>query len=82
MTFPNISKDGNIYILTHDARFDIVAGYEHLAPPRIDDYAVVLSPDGKELRKVWLLGAVVNSPYERLLSTVPWSRISQDVVSF
>jgi hypothetical protein len=50
----------------------VVPGQEHLAPPRIDDYAVVLSPEGKELQKVWLLGALANSPYATFLSTVPW----------
>jgi hypothetical protein len=68
----DIGPDGRIYALTHEIRDDVVPGQEHLAPPRIDDYAVVLSPDGKQLKKVWLLGALAKSPYANFLSTVPW----------
>jgi Arylsulfotransferase (ASST) len=68
----SVGADGKIYALTHAIRTDVVPGQEHLAPPRIDDYAVVLAPDGRELKKVWLLGALANSPYASFLSTVPW----------
>ena len=68
----DVGPDGKIYALTHEIRDDVVAGQEHLAPPRIDDYAVVLSPEGKELKKIWLLGALANSRYASFLSTVPW----------
>jgi Arylsulfotransferase (ASST) len=68
----DIAADGKIYALTHAIRTDVVASQEHLVPPRIDDYAVELSPDGRELKKVWLLGALATSPYATFLSTVPW----------
>ena len=68
----DVGDDGRIYALTHEIRDDMVPGHQHLAPPRIDDYAVVLSPEGEELQKVWLLGALANSPYASVLSTVPW----------
>ena len=68
----DVGEDGRIYALTHEIRTDKVEGHEHLAPPRIDDYVVVLSADGEELKKVWLLGALANSPYASMLSTVPW----------
>ena len=68
----DVGPDGRIYVLTHEIRDDPVPGHQHLAPPRIDDYAVVLSPDGEELQKVWLLGALADSPYASVLSTVPW----------
>jgi len=68
----DVGPDGRIYALTHEIRDDLVPGQRHLAPPRIDDYAVVLSPDGEELQKVWLLGALAASPYASVLSTVPW----------
>ena len=35
--------DGRIYALTHAIRTEVVQGQEHLAPPRIDDYAVALA---------------------------------------
>ena len=68
----DVGPDGRIYALTHEIRNDAVPGHQHLAPPRIDDYAVVLSPDGEELQKIWLLGALARSPYAFALSTVPW----------
>ena len=68
----DVGEDGRVYALTHEIRTDKVEGHEHLAPPRIDDYVVVLSADGEELKKVWLLGALANSPYATMLSTVPW----------
>ena len=68
----DVGADGRIYALTHEIRTDRIAGHEHLAPPRIDDYVVVLSPEGQELKKVWLLGALAKSPYAAMLSTVPW----------
>ena len=36
-----------------DPRRKASSDFEHLGPPRIDDF-VVLSPDGEELKKVWL----------------------------
>ena len=68
----DVGDDGRIYALTHEIRRDGVPGHQHLKPPRIDDYAVVLSPEGKELQKIWLLGALADSPYASVLSTVPW----------
>ena len=68
----DVGPDGRIYVLTHEIRDDVVPGHTHLAPPRIDDYVVVLSPDGEELQKVWLLGALANSRHASVLSTVPW----------
>jgi hypothetical protein len=68
----DVGDDGKIYVLTHEIRTDKLAGHEHLAPPRIDDYVVVLSPEGEELKKVWLLGALASSPYATMLSAVPW----------
>jgi hypothetical protein len=43
-----------------------------LGRARLDDFVVVLSPDGKELRRVHLTKALLNSRYARLLDLVPW----------
>ena len=51
----DIAADGKIYVLTNAIRNNQIEGYEHLTPPRIDDYLVVLSPDGKQLKKVSIL---------------------------
>ena len=54
------------------SRSTIIDRWRHLQPPRIDDFVVVLSPDGQELKKVSVLDALVASPYARVLITVAW----------
>ncbi|WP_162912966.1 arylsulfotransferase family protein [Rhodospirillaceae bacterium SYSU D60014] len=68
----DVAEDGTIYLLTHETRFDEIETAKHMAPPRVDDYVVLLSPDGEELKKVSVLDALVKSPYGRLLIRVPW----------
>jgi Arylsulfotransferase (ASST) len=68
----DIAPDGNIYVLTHEVGTTIVDRWRHLKPPRIDDFVVVLSPDGEVLKKVSVLDALVASPYARMLNTVAW----------
>jgi Arylsulfotransferase (ASST) len=68
----DVGPDGNIYLLTQEISHTIVDRWRHIKPPRIDDFVVVLSPDGQELKKVSMLDALVNSPYARLLNTVAW----------
>ena len=68
----DVGPDGNIYLLTQEIRNTIIDQWRHLQPPRIDDFVVVLSPDGQELKKVSVLDALVASPYARVLNTVAW----------
>src|SRR3546814_15669739 len=50
----------------------VIEGYDYLKPPRIDDFIVRLSPDGRELSKTWLIGAMAASPWGKRLNIVPW----------
>ena len=59
-------------MLTHEIDKRVIEDWKHLAPPRIDDFLVVLSPDGQELRKISLLDALIKSPYGRMTNTVAW----------
>jgi hypothetical protein len=68
----DVAPDGNIYVLTHEIRTTIIDRWRHLKPPRVDDFVVVLSPDGEVLDKVSVLDALVASPYARMLNTVAW----------
>jgi hypothetical protein len=68
----DVGPDGNIYLLTQEIGNAIIDEWRHLKPPRVDDFVVVLSPDGQELKKVSVLDALVDSPYARLLNTVAW----------
>jgi hypothetical protein len=66
----DIGPDGRIYALTHELVDQPLEGFENLASPRLDDFLVVLSPEGEELRKISLIRPVAASEYRHLLHTV------------
>jgi hypothetical protein len=68
----DVGSDGRIYVLTHEIRSNEIRYWRHLAPPRIDDFVVVLSPDGEELQKVSVVDAFIASPYARMVNQVAW----------
>jgi Arylsulfotransferase (ASST) len=68
----DIGEDGRVYALTHEIRHNEYRDFPQLAVPRIDDFVVVLSPEGEELQKVSITDALINSPYARLLTRVVW----------
>ena len=67
----DIGPDGNIYVLTHEIATGPIEGYDVLKPPRIDDFLVVLDSTGRPVRKIDLLRALAQSPYGRLLHSLP-----------
>ncbi len=66
----DIAPDGRIYVLTHAIAQEVMPVYANLETPRIDDYLVTLSPDGKVLNKVDLLQSFADSYYRQLVYTV------------
>jgi hypothetical protein len=68
----DVGDDGRIYALTHEIRHNAYPDFPQLAVPRIDDFVVVLSAAGEELRKVSITDALINSPYARLLTRIVW----------
>ncbi|MDN5871185.1 MAG: arylsulfotransferase family protein [Nitrococcus sp.] len=62
-----VADDGRIYGLTHHFRMRPVKGQGHLKPPLLEDFLVVLSPEGRTLQKISLLDAVQRSRYSRKL---------------
>lgn len=68
----DVTPDGRTYVLTQEISQDDLPQFPHLKAPRIDDYVAVLSPEGKELKKVRIIDVMLRSPYARLLDTVPW----------
>lgn len=67
-----VDEAGHIHVLTQEISNQPLPGFEYLRPPRIDDFLVELSPDGKELGKVWLTGALAHSPAGKRLNMAPW----------
>jgi Arylsulfotransferase (ASST) len=65
-----MGPDGRIYVLTHEIVDEPLDGFDNLATPRLDDFVVVLSPDGVELSRMSLIHAVAASEYQHLLHTV------------
>lgn len=68
----DIDAEGNIYVLTHEILDNDLPEFPELNKPRIDDFVVKLSPDGKEVSKTWLSGVFAHSPFGRRLHLVPW----------
>lgn len=67
----DVAPDGRIVVLTHALTSEELPRLDKLARPRLDDFAVVLSPDGEELRKVSLTRALARSRYRTFLHAMP-----------
>lgn len=63
----DVAPDGRIFVLTQQIEQGPLPSLDHLASPRLDDFLVILSPEGKELRKIPLLDAVDKSDYRQIL---------------
>ena len=68
----DIGPDGRIYALSHEIRFNTYEGFGQLQVPRIDDFVVVLGPDGQQETKIPVIDALIKSPYSRMLSRLAW----------
>lgn len=68
----DVAPDGRVYTLIHQMRNKTFDDFPQLTAPRLDDFVVVLSPDGQEEKRVSILDALVNSDYARLLDRVTW----------
>lgn len=66
----DVGPDGRVYVLTHEFTTDELVNLDRLAPPRLDDFLVILSPDGVEEKKIRLIDLVSDSPYRQVLYTV------------
>lgn len=65
-----VGPDGRIYAITHEVVQHSLEGHGNLADAWLEDYLVVLSPDGEEELKMPLTEAVAASPFQHLLHTV------------
>jgi hypothetical protein len=70
----DVGEDGTIYTLSQSRVYDRPKGLESIPPPWLVDHLVVLSAEGKELKKISILDAFWNSPYAPLLSPLETPR--------
>ncbi len=67
----DIGPDGRIYALTHEFIHETVEPFSHLSQPFLDDFLVILSPDGEEEAKVSLIEAMRDSAFRHMVFAVP-----------
>jgi Arylsulfotransferase (ASST) len=67
----DVAPDGRIVALTNDFGTDRIDGLDKLDRPYLEDFVVMLSPDGKELKKVSLTHAVAQSRFKLLGLAIP-----------
>lgn len=67
----DIAPDGRILALTHDFSSDEIDGLGKLDKPFLEDFVAVLSPDGRELKKISLTRAVAKSRFSILRVAIP-----------
>ncbi len=70
----DVGEDGTIYALSYDFVKELPAGLEYIPTPCLVDGVVVISRDGKLVKKISLLESIKNSPHAALLSMLekPW----------
>jgi hypothetical protein len=66
----DVGEDGTIYTLTHHYIDEPPAPFGRAPRPCLADYLVLLSPEGKERRKVPLLEAFRDSPYAAMTGLI------------
>lgn len=65
-----VRDDGTICALTHKVRTSPLPGWEHVRLPVFEEFVMILSPEGDELKTFSLFHALRDSPYDRPLLTV------------
>lgn len=66
----NIGEDDKIYTLIRIIKEKKPEGAEFFNTPFLDDYIVTLSPDGKELDRISIINAFLNSKYAHFLKHI------------
>jgi hypothetical protein len=67
----DIAEDGRIVTLIQDFTNERLDEFPALERPRIEDFLVVLSPEGEELKRISLTRAMLASRFKALLYTIP-----------
>jgi hypothetical protein len=75
----DVAEDGTIYALTYKFIKEAPPGLGFLPTPCIVDCVDVISPEGKEVKRIPLLEAIKASPYAALLSTLEKPQLFSDL---
>ncbi|HKP26417.1 MAG TPA: arylsulfotransferase family protein [Dongiaceae bacterium] len=67
----DIAPDGRILALTNEFSSDDIDGLGKVDKPFLEDFVVMLSPDGQELKKVSVTRALAKSRYKLLRLAIP-----------
>lgn len=66
----HVAGDGRVFTLIHRIRQEPIRGVPSVKTPFLEDLIVVLSPQGRELRRASVYSALAKSPYKLLLEHV------------
>ncbi|MCC7087445.1 MAG: hypothetical protein IT427_20775 [Pirellulales bacterium] len=66
----SIDRSGTIYALAHEIRRENSPVAPHLRAPMLEDFVVIISPEGKELRRIPVLEAFAKSKFRECLHTI------------
>lgn len=66
----DVGEDGRIYAMAHEIRSTPIEGLAGLRPPFLEEFVVILSPEGKELDRISMYEAIRDSRYRTFLSVV------------
>lgn len=67
----DVTRDGRIVALTNDFTSDAFDGLGDLPKPFLEDFVVVLSPEGRELQRISLTRALAKSRFNILRLAIP-----------
>ena len=66
----DIDEEGQVYALRHWIRPDKLEGAPHLSTPVLQDFVVVLSPEGEEIQRIAIDEAFAKSKFRNYLESI------------
>ena len=77
-----MAEDGTIYTISYNFLVrDLPPGLEHLPTPCLTDSLEVISPEGKQIKRIPLLEAFKDSPFAPLLSVLEKPSLFDDLIA-
>lgn len=58
-----VGEDGLIYTIGQEVRTEAVSGLDTLKPPFLEDFVMVVSKDGRTIRRISIMEAFVGTPF-------------------